>query len=42
MNVYIIFGRSLVGIFEITNEINAILIDNEQIAKYHKFIFDIL
>jgi sugar-specific transcriptional regulator TrmB len=40
MNVYIIFGKKMVGIIDLTKEISAILIRNEEIANYHKFIFD--
>ena|SRR3989344_412714 len=42
INIYIIFGKKTTGILEITTELNAILIENEEVAKYHKFIFDIL
>lgn len=42
MNIYIIFGKKTVGIIDLTKEISAILIRNEEIAKYHKFIFDSL
>lgn len=40
MNIYIIFGKKITGIIDITKEISAILIRNEEVAKYHKFIFD--
>ncbi len=40
INVYIVFGKKLVGIFELTKELSAIIIENEEIANYHKFIYD--
>ncbi len=40
IGIYIIFSRKIVGIMDLTKEINAILIENEEVAKYHKFIFD--
>ncbi|MFZ5954804.1 MAG: TrmB family transcriptional regulator [Nanoarchaeota archaeon] len=40
MDIYIIFGHSLVGIINLKKEINAVLIKNEDIVQYHKFIFD--
>lgn len=39
MNIYIVFGKKSVGILDLTKEISAILIKNEEIAKYHKFVF---
>lgn len=40
LEVYIIFGKTLVGIFEVSKELIGILIENEKLAEYHKFIFD--
>jgi len=42
LNVYIIFGKKIVGILELTQELIAIIIENEEIAKYHKFVYDLL
>jgi len=40
INIYIIFGKEFVGIIDLTKEINAILIKNEEIARYHRFVYD--
>jgi sugar-specific transcriptional regulator TrmB len=40
MNIYIIFGKKITGILDITKEISAILIKNEEVADYHKFVFN--
>jgi len=40
-NIYVIFGKSIVGIQELTKDINCIIIKNEEIAKYHKVIYDL-
>ncbi len=40
LNVYIIFGKRIIGIFEVTKELIGIIIENEEIARYHKFVFD--
>jgi len=40
MNVYIVFGQRIIGIFEVTKELIGIVIENEEIANYHKIIFD--
>jgi sugar-specific transcriptional regulator TrmB len=40
-NTYIIFGKKLVGIQEMTKELVGIIIKNEEIAKYHKTIYDL-
>jgi sugar-specific transcriptional regulator TrmB len=40
LNVYIIFGKRMICIFEVSKELVGILIENEELAKYHKFVFD--
>lgn len=40
MEIYIIFGKRITGIIDLNKEISAILIENDEIANYHKFIFD--
>lgn len=40
-NIYIIFGKNLVGIQELTKELTCIIIKNEEIAKYHRVIYDL-
>ncbi len=42
INVYVIFSEKLIGILELTSEITGILIENSEIAKYHKFVFNLL
>ena len=39
-NIYIIFGKKIVGIQELTKELTGIIIQNEEIAKYHKVIYE--
>lgn len=42
INIYIIFSKKRTGIIEVTKEISGIIIENEEIAKYHKFVYDLL
>ncbi len=40
LNIYVILGKKAVGVFEVSKELIGVLIQNEEIAKYHKFVFD--
>jgi sugar-specific transcriptional regulator TrmB len=40
-NIYIIFGKQIVGIQESSNDFIGIIIRNEEIAKYHKAVYDL-
>ena len=40
-NIYVVFSKKVVGIHELTKEFTGIIIQNEEIAKYHKAIYDL-
>lgn len=40
-NIYILFGKNIVGIQELSKELTGIIIKNDEIAKYHKVIYDL-
>jgi len=42
IQIYILFGRRTIGILELSKELFGIIIENEEIAHYHKFVFDLL
>lgn len=42
INVYIIFSETTTGIIEIVQEPTGILIKNPEVAKYHKFVYELL
>lgn len=42
MEIYIIFGKKKAGMIDLKQDITAILIENEEIARYHGFVFDML
>jgi sugar-specific transcriptional regulator TrmB len=41
MHIYVIFGKKIVAIHELTRELTGIIIQNEEIAAYHKAIYDL-